>query len=87
MNNATTRARHDYGTVTIHPGAAEIIADGSQLRAWAARPGHAWPCSELAEASRIRIKLPPATTSSQRALVAASLLLCPSQTPSKDATK
>jgi hypothetical protein len=32
----------EYGSVTI-----------SQLRAWAARPGHLWPCSELAEVSYV----------------------------------
>ena len=43
----------DYGTVTIGPDYVSVSANGSELRAWASRPGHAWPCSELAEASQI----------------------------------
>jgi hypothetical protein len=45
---------HDgYGHVTIGADSVTVAANGSELRAWANRPGHHWPCSELAEASEI----------------------------------
>ena len=43
----------EYGTATIGADSVQVAANGSQLRAWANRPGAHWPCSELAEASEI----------------------------------
>jgi hypothetical protein len=43
----------DYGNVHVHPHGVTVWATGSQLHAWANRPGAHWPCSELAEASEI----------------------------------
>lgn len=48
------QATTDYGTVEIREHGVTVSANGSQLRAWASRPGHAWPCSALAEAAEIR---------------------------------
>jgi hypothetical protein len=42
-----------YGRTTVGPDSVLVTGNGSELRAWAARPGAAWPCSELAEASEI----------------------------------
>lgn len=38
----------DYGHVMIQAEGVTIEADSSQLWEWANRPGHRWPCSELA---------------------------------------
>lgn len=46
---------HDYGNVRIGVESVSVTANGSQLRAWVSRPGHTWPCSELAEASEIAV--------------------------------
>jgi len=48
-----TTINTDYGNAEIRPRGVTITANGSELRAWAARPGAVWPCSELAEASEI----------------------------------
>lgn len=51
---STTTTTHEFGNVSIRPQGVTITANGSELRAWASRPGHAWPCSELAEVSEIQ---------------------------------
>lgn len=38
-----------YGTVTVLEHTLHVDASGSELYAWANRPGNAWPCSELAD--------------------------------------
>jgi hypothetical protein len=39
---------HNGLRVTVSKTGAEIEATEAALRAWANRPGHVWPCSELA---------------------------------------
>jgi hypothetical protein len=43
----------ESGSVTSGTVWEAMVATGSQVRAWADRPGARWPCSELAEASQI----------------------------------
>lgn len=37
-----------YGTAVVGEDWCSVSARASQLRDWATRPGHVWPCSELA---------------------------------------
>lgn len=43
-----------YGVVEVGPDWVSVSAGNHELYQWSTRPGHSWPCSDLAELERIR---------------------------------
>lgn len=44
-----------YGTVSAGADGAEVSGTFAQLYGWATRPGHRWPCSELARLDTVSV--------------------------------